>query len=105
MTQATAVELNHNIKKIWEVEELDRKRPLNPEDELCEQIFKSTISRDSDGRLSMDLPFKDNIDPFIGPSRFMAEKRFLSLERKLKNEEYHKHSKKSIIKPFRTIWI
>lgn len=94
MTQSTAVELNKNIKQFWDVEELTRKPQMKPEDELCEQIFMATLNREHDGRLSMDLPFKDNVDPAIGPSRQMAEKRFLSLERKLNNNpnlkmEYH----------------
>lgn len=94
MTHSISIELNNNIQKFWKTEELSRKPPLNPTDELCEQIFTSTISREADGRLSVDLPFRDNIDPTVGPSRYMAEKRFLSLEQKLNNnkqlkEEYH----------------
>lgn len=83
MTQSSSADLHCQIKKFWEIEEVNSSPTLSPNDALCESIFKSSIFQNSDGFLTMDLPFKENEDPIIGPSRHMAVKRFLSLERKL----------------------
>lgn len=95
MTQSSTIELNTQINFFWEVEEVNHRPHLHPDDELCEQIFKDSIHKNSDGYLTMDLPFRGVKSPFIGPSRYMALKRFYSLERKLNansylRTEYHK---------------
>lgn len=95
MTKSSSANLSVQIQKFWEMEEVNSKPLLHPDDALCETIFCSTIQKDSEGYLSMDLPFRSNSCPDIGPSRSMALKRFLSLEKKLKmnpalREEYHK---------------
>lgn len=95
MTKSSAAQLNLQIQKFWATEEINTKAHFHPDDALCEDIFVNSISKDSEGFLIMDLPFKDNTCPDIGPSRNMAIKRFLSLERKLNSNntlknEYHK---------------
>nr|CAI5866066.1 unnamed protein product [Callosobruchus analis] len=49
---------------------------------MCEQHFDKTTVRNDDGRFMVSIPFKDDVNK-LGDSRVLAEKRFLSLERRL----------------------
>lgn len=72
------------LKKFWEVDEPPVLCP-NP-DEICEQIFTSTVSRQADGRYSVQIPFKPN-SPVLGDSYAVAKLQFGRLERRLANNE------------------
>jgi hypothetical protein len=52
------------------------------EEEAAESQFQKTVSRDSTGRFVVRLPFKQH-PTALGNSKAMAEKRFLTIERKL----------------------
>lgn len=52
---------------------------------FCEEQIQKTVRRDIEGRFIVALPFKD-CRPILGISRPMAEKRFLSLEKKLETD-------------------
>ena len=95
MTHSAKLDLNTQLQKFWETEEVHHNPPIHPDDALCEQIFLSSVHQDANGFLTIKLPFKGNEHPNIGPSRYMAVKRFQSLERKLNanpilKKEYHK---------------
>lgn len=69
------------IKNLWELDDAIS-ASNSVEDEVCETIFISTYSRDSTGRYSVALPFRE--DPTkLGDSFLTARHRFLSLERRL----------------------
>lgn len=94
MVKSSTEQLSSQIQRFWETEELHHKPILKPEDEQCENNFKSSIHTNAEGFLTVDLPFKSTDPPIIGPSRYMAVKRFLSLEKKLQSndslrKEYH----------------
>lgn len=87
--------LTDEIKKFWELEEIPGANPQHPDDERCEEIFSQSIKQRDDGHLSVDLPFRHEEQPIIGPSRDIALRRFLNLEKKLSTDdelkrEYHK---------------
>lgn len=77
--------ISQQLKKFWELEEVEVAHPIAKEDQDCERQFIESLSRCPDGKYMVKLPFK--IDPatpnFLGKSYEMAKRRFLSLERKL----------------------
>ncbi|XP_041981003.1 uncharacterized protein LOC121734457 [Aricia agestis] len=95
------------ISRFFDTEELPSDNYLTPAEQECENIFEQTTSRDSNGRYSVALPFK--ADPAsLGESRHIAERRFLSLERRLSvnplvKREYDKIINEYIEKGYITI--
>ncbi|CAI6362474.1 unnamed protein product [Macrosiphum euphorbiae] len=72
------------MERFWLVEEPDAAPQQFTEDGLCEELFHSEVSRDSQGRFSVPLPFRSGqpVKSFPG-SRQVALNRFLQLERRL----------------------
>lgn len=77
--------LDTQIRKFWEIESLPNSSPLTDDEVMCEKIFASTHARDSNGRYIVHLPFR-TVDPRFGDSRALAERRLLSLEKRLARE-------------------
>lgn len=75
-------DLNVTLPKFWDIPELPVKKFLSAEEQQCEEHFNATHLQDESGRFIVDLPFKSNFNQ-LGESRFIAEKRFGYLERKL----------------------
>lgn len=95
LTKRTENALTEQLKKFWDLEEIPGQKPEHPEDTQCESIFLNSISQRSDGHLTVDLPFRHVDQPVLGPSREIAMKRHLNLEKRLElnphlKEEYHK---------------
>jgi len=81
----TEPSISQLIRTFWEIEEPSP--PVNgfTDDQKCEEHFQRTTSRDSSGRFSVSLPFRD--DPsLLGESRSVAISRFYNLERKLQRD-------------------
>ncbi|XP_049872845.1 uncharacterized protein LOC126371560 [Pectinophora gossypiella] len=75
--------LDAEMRKFWEVEDIPRVDKLLTDDEkYCEKIFMDTTTREDDGRFAVRIPLKESPE-LLGDSYNMAEKRFMSLERKL----------------------
>lgn len=75
--------LHQEVQKFWELENIPESPHSSPEDNLCEQFYTKTVSRDTTGRYVVALPFKDGKEyAFVG-SREIALRRFHSLERSL----------------------
>lgn len=75
--------LNKTITKFWEIEDIAEKAPENPEDE-CEISFQKTHYRLPSGRFVVQLPFREDVSN-LKDNRSLAFRRFLLLERRLKN--------------------
>jgi len=72
------------MERFWNVKEPEVASPQFTEEGLCETLFSSEMSRNSQGRFSVPLPFRSDrksVD-FLG-SRQVALNRFFHLERKL----------------------
>lgn len=70
------------LSRFWEIEEFPN-YPLHSEEEIkCEQHFKDTHKRDSQGRFIVSIPFKDSVEK-LGDSKMNAERRFYCVERRL----------------------
>ncbi|KZC15196.1 hypothetical protein WN55_10937 [Dufourea novaeangliae] len=74
--------VDKQLTRFWEIEELPNKKFLSAEETACEMNFAATTIRDSDGRYVVRLPFNEK-KGLLGESRNAALKRFFSLERKL----------------------
>ncbi|XP_050555466.1 uncharacterized protein LOC126911596 [Spodoptera frugiperda] len=74
------------LRKSWEIEEqTSSKRILNPEEQRCEELYTKTTVRDDTGRYIVRLPFR-NDDPACKGSRYIAEMRLKSLEKRLSKD-------------------
>jgi len=72
------------LRRFWESEEPPYVAPKDDNDVLCEKFFQETTSRDSHGRYQVSLPFKGALPPDdLGSTRQVAQKRLLSLEKRL----------------------
>ncbi|XP_066588158.1 uncharacterized protein [Prorops nasuta] len=76
--------------------EVSTVRQLSKEENDCELHFKNIFTRDDTGRYVVRLPFRCNINPFIG-SRDIALKRLFYLEKRLSKNAELKESYSRII--------
>jgi len=86
--------LDASLRRFWEIEEGPPTKHLTSEQSSCEEHFKSTVSRNVDGRFVVQLPLKASRKS-LGQSLYSANKRLLSLERRLQfnqlaRQEYSK---------------
>ncbi|XP_018570655.1 uncharacterized protein LOC108910517 [Anoplophora glabripennis] len=80
------IDVQDDLSKFWEIEEIDSRKPHSVEEELCEMHFSKNFTRDQDGRFIASIPFKDSLQK-LGESRNLAVKRFYQLENKLQADE------------------
>ncbi|GFS62412.1 integrase catalytic domain-containing protein [Trichonephila clavipes] len=74
--------LEHSIKKFWEIENVEIDSVTTSELDICEDHFKNTHSRDDQGRYTVAMPLKE--DPScLGESRQTAIQRLNSLWKRL----------------------
>lgn len=89
--QFVSSSLDKDIAKFWEVEEIAGESMLTKEEQLCEDVFNSTVKRDTDGRFVVKLPVRENLVK-LGDSYNSALKRFLLLERRFDRQpELYQH--------------
>lgn len=77
-------QIDHCIRQFWELESIPEKTKLTKEDQMAEDIFLSTHTRDRKGRYVVRLPFREG-GPMLGNSRRMALKQYERLERRLQS--------------------
>ncbi|XP_055590366.1 uncharacterized protein LOC129742489 [Uranotaenia lowii] len=70
------------VQRFWEQEEILPARLVSSEETACEAIYNQTHTRDSSGRYTVKLPFRDNVSQ-LGDSKHHALQRFDYLEKKL----------------------
>lgn len=82
-------ELSPLIRRFWELEEIDNRPRLSPEDSACEEHFVQNIQRCENGKLMVKLPFKykSTADDFLGQSLPAAMQQFRQLERRFSRNE------------------
>ncbi|GFW49139.1 DUF1758 domain-containing protein [Trichonephila clavipes] len=80
--------LEHSIKKFWEIKNVEIDSVKTSELDICEDHFKNTHSRDDQGRYTVAMPLKE--DPsWLGESRQTAIQRLNSLWKRLsRDKEY-----------------
>lgn len=100
-TYCTIDELFENrINRFFELEEVPNASNILTEDEQkCENYYCDTTRRDCNGRYIVSLPFRVD-SSHLGNSILSAERRFLSLERKLSSNPDLKQGYDSVFKEY-----
>lgn len=77
------------LRKFWEIEELPTVEKTSPAEQKCEEIYRNTTTRQSDGRYIVHLPFTHDPPP-IGRSYHLAHTRLIHLESRLSKSTDHR---------------
>lgn len=97
--------LSEQMKAFWEMEEVHTSKPWSQAEKECEKFFVDTVSRASDGKLIMRLPF--NVDSksneFLGESMERAKHRFYQLERRFARNPSLKNDYSKCIEEYLTL--
>lgn len=75
--------LDKSVRRFWEIESIPEIKIRSEDEQLAEDIFTASHSRNSNGRYCVNILFKSNA-PLMGNSRQITIKRFLQLENQLK---------------------
>ncbi|XP_065091192.1 uncharacterized protein LOC135712154 [Ochlerotatus camptorhynchus] len=78
--------LEQALQKFWELEAVETCSKFTAEENLCEELYATTTTRDSSGRYIVSLPLTRDPLVTIGESRSIAERRFLNLEKRLERD-------------------
>ncbi|XP_045537302.1 uncharacterized protein LOC123721728 [Papilio machaon] len=82
-------DLDNNLKRFWELDSVASSHALSSEERACEESFNLNTIRDEDGRFIVTIPLKNNTN-VLGESYEMAQRRFLSLERRFQRNPVFK---------------
>lgn len=99
----TEISLCDQLRKFWELEEVEDTKTVCKEDEQCEKHYQTTHSRKSDGRYVIDLPFKTNNKPHFANSRNQAYHRLCQVEKRLRNNSALKSQYNEFIQEYITL--
>lgn len=91
-----AVDIDKNITKFWELEEINVRRELSNKEMECEGHFLKNTYRNEEGRFVVTIPFKREIKE-LGESKAIAHKRFISLEKRLQRDPSLKEQYKAFL--------
>jgi len=81
----TVQEIRDNLERFWEVEECLPIPIFTREEHDCEDLFVKTVERDEQGRFTVRLPLRSNVDK-LGDSLEAATKRLYALEKRLSKD-------------------
>ncbi|XP_052740238.1 uncharacterized protein LOC128198496 [Bicyclus anynana] len=99
VTALSDEQLDNQISKFWEVEELPQKSLLSDSEKVCEQHFKTHTTRLESGRFSVRLPLKDS-PTTLGNSLSQAKKRFFNLEKRFRKQPELKQAYREFINEY-----
>lgn len=83
----TEQDLNTQLEKMWEVENLDVGKALTQTEQDVENHFLQTVSRDATGRYIVRLPFRESMSSLLDDSYDQAVKRFLLAEKRFARDK------------------
>lgn len=84
LTSSDEAQIQNQLARFWEIEEIVDKPIFSKEETVCEQHFYKNTRRDTSGKFIVALPFKESTEK-LGDSYNIARKRFFNLERKLRS--------------------
>lgn len=94
------VEMDDMLKTLWEID-TETKRKYTQEEQLCEDIYTKTHTRNEDGRYVVTLPFKtQNPKSPDGNTREIAMRRLWQLERKFTKQPVLKEEYVKVIEEY-----
>lgn len=73
------------MERFWKIEDMPSERHLSFEEQECENIFTRTIQQSNEGRYIVNMPLNGKIR-LLGKSKTVAIRQFLSIERKMRNQ-------------------
>ncbi|XP_073995704.1 uncharacterized protein [Rhodnius prolixus] len=80
-------ELHALVENFWRAEDSPPVSPApSPQEQLCEQFYRDTTTRDASGLYQVRLPFINKDPSFVANSYAAAYSRFCALERKFKTD-------------------
>ncbi|XP_075157607.1 uncharacterized protein LOC142230871 [Haematobia irritans] len=81
----TEMNLDEQISKFFEVEDLPKRKYMSESDKFCEELFVRTTTRGPSGRYIVELPFKEGFGKSLklGYSKHIATAQFLRTENRL----------------------
>lgn len=62
---ANDIDLQFNLNRFWEIEELNEARVYSEEELFVENHFKETLLQDLNGRFIVSIPFKSNLNEIL----------------------------------------
>ena len=94
--------LNRNLLRFWELEENPKKKILSTFDKICEENYRKTTRRGSDGRYIVTLPFKTEFPQNLnlGISRTNVLKQFYRTESSLLRKPEIKELYDNVVKEY-----
>lgn len=81
----TDVDLMEALARFWELENAPMRHHRTAEEQMCEDIFTSTVKRDCDGRYIAAIPLQPNPPPVIG-SRQLALGRLSQMHKRFERD-------------------
>ncbi|CAG9129784.1 unnamed protein product [Plutella xylostella] len=72
-----------DIKKYWEIEDIQDKSSVSEADEKCEKFYQATTRRLESGRYEVAIPMKSGFEKQLGASQGKAIAQFKQIEQKL----------------------
>lgn len=96
------VALTDLVKRFWEVEEVDKEKPMTEDENFCEEFYKRTTFRHPDGRYVVRLPFRREFPEalFLGPSQNMALAQYRRMESTLSKSPDLKKQYEVVLKEY-----
>ncbi|XP_018307114.1 uncharacterized protein [Mycetomoellerius zeteki] len=85
-------DLSDLMSRFWEIEEIPKVYPASEEDVRCEEHFRQTHSRTSNGQYVVRLPLKSPSPIDLGDTRSRAQRCLLSLEKRLSSRPSERES-------------
>lgn len=79
-----AIKTFDDIKKYWEVEDINESsETLTADEQYCEDLFQTTTKRLEDGRYEVAIPMKPGFEKQLGHSKAKATAQFIQQERRM----------------------
>ncbi|XP_061706724.1 uncharacterized protein LOC133517425 [Cydia pomonella] len=99
------ITLEEMVEKFWETERLESEEndTLTPQELRAEKIYQETVTRDTNGRYIVALPFKSNKPTLPENSREIALRRFMSTERRLEANAKLRESYNEVMREYITL--
>lgn len=87
---ATVADIHRLMERFWKIEEDISPTTYSVEEQACEEYFSRTVSRTSEGRYIVRLPFKENVLERLSDNRSTAVRRLHLLQARLiRNPDLH----------------
>ncbi|XP_017466075.1 PREDICTED: uncharacterized protein LOC108358989 [Rhagoletis zephyria] len=98
-------DLNSQLKKFWEIEELPEHHPPSEDDVFCENLYLNTTYRQEDGRNVVRLPFKRTFPSQLklGRSRSKAMSQAFRMEHTLNKNPGLKDEYTQVLEEYLTL--